>query len=164
MIGIGGISRSGKSSLAQRLVDQAGDRKCLILGLDEFVFTESAIPKIKGETDWERPESTDFHKVIQTIQLHQDEHDLIIVEGIHAFTDEQLLSCYDTTVYLKLSKATFLKRRGKETRWGKEADWYPVHVWESHQKYGLYPKADYVLSGELPIKEKTILEILEMQN
>lgn len=161
IIGIGGCSRSGKSSLARQIRDYSVDKRVLILDMDDFVFPESKIPKIKGRTDWERPESVDFKSLGRTIESEIDNHDVIIVEGILVFANLKLLELYDTKVWIQISKETFLNRRKMETRWGDEPDWFLEHVWESHQRYGQFPKADFVLSGEEEIANSVIHTILQ---
>ena len=57
VIGIGGVSRSGKSTLSQLIAEWYSDKKVSILKMDNFVFDEKLIPQIRGETDWEVPRS-----------------------------------------------------------------------------------------------------------
>ena len=65
IIGIGGCSRSGKSTLARRIKERFSDLCVLILDMDDFVLPKDQIPKIKDRTDWELPASVDFKKLIQ---------------------------------------------------------------------------------------------------
>ena len=43
---------------------------------------------------------------------------------------------YDKTIFLKIDKETFLNRKKKDLRWGKEPDWYIEYIWENHLIYG----------------------------
>ena len=68
IIGIGGVSRSGKSTLAAliyRLYTEGG-QTAIVLAQDDFVFPTEQIPKIRNgseeEIDWEIPESIDFQR------------------------------------------------------------------------------------------------------
>ncbi|MEP1035002.1 hypothetical protein [Ekhidna sp.] len=155
MIGIGGCSRSGKSSLAYEIKEQLHDRKVVLLAMDNYVFPESQIPKIKDRIDWESPESVNFEQIMRTIEDCKY-YDVIVIEGILIFADESLRKQFDTTVWMQISKETFLARRRNETRWGDEPDWFLEHVWESHLQYGQFPEADFVVSGE----EEISLEVL----
>ncbi len=143
IIGIGGVSRAGKSTLAQKLKDSF-DGSVLIVAQDEFVRPESDIPKVKERTDWEHPASIDFERIKAEVKAQKRNYDLIIVEGLLAFYDPELAAMLDLTVLIKISQETFMERRKKENRWGKEPDWYLDHVWESYLKFGQF-EAEVVL-------------------
>ncbi|MEP0986651.1 hypothetical protein [Ekhidna sp.] len=161
IIGIGGVSRSGKSSLAQKIKDRLSDRQVLLLDMDDFVFSASDIPKINGKTDWERPESVDFNQILSEVQNSRRNYDIIIVEGILAFANDALRSGYDLTIQIQLSKETFLLRRKKEQRWGDEPDWYLEHVWDSYLKWGQFQEADMQLSGEEELSESLLSSLIK---
>ncbi|MEQ9467646.1 MAG: hypothetical protein RLN88_09550 [Ekhidna sp.] len=160
IIGIGGASRSGKSTLARKLKEALAPKQVLLLDMDNYVFPENEVPHIQGHPDWEVPESIDYEWVIATIDDNEPDYDFIIVEGILAFANETLRARYDLTVFMEISKATYVKRRKLETRWGKDPEWYIEYVWEAHLKYGQYGSADFVLSGETPIQDADLKRIL----
>ncbi len=160
IIGIGGCSRSGKTSLARKIKEQLSNQRVLLLEMDYFVLPESKIPKIKDHTDWERPESIDIKRLCQAIEDHRKDYDVIVVEGILVFAFEELRKLFDTTVWMQISKETFLERRKVETRWGKDPDWFLEHVWNSFLKYGQYPEADFILSGENQISKEVLRSIV----
>ncbi|MEO9483577.1 MAG: hypothetical protein ABJG47_09040 [Ekhidna sp.] len=160
IIGIGGCSRSGKSSLAHHIKEKLADKRVLLLDMDAFVHPASEIPKIRDRTDWERPESVDFERLIQAIKDSKD-YDTIVVEGILIFANETLRKLFDTTIHVEISKDTFLARRRLETRWGDEPEWFLEHVWKSYLRHGQFPEADFVLSGKAPTSMPVISEILE---
>ena len=65
IIGIGGVSNSGKSGLA-RLIGTLYDHKTIsILCQDDF--TKPNLPYIKDHIDWELPETMDFELLYKTI-------------------------------------------------------------------------------------------------
>ena len=163
IIGVGGSSRSGKSSLARRIKDHLSLEKVLLLDMDDFVYPESKIPKIKDRADWECPESVDFNRLRQVIQKNSANYDVIVVEGILVFANKELSELFDTTVWIQISKEAFLERRKKETRWGDEPDWFLEHVWASHLRYGKFPDADFVFSGGEPFQSEAIQAILAHQ-
>lgn len=132
--------------------------------MDDFVLPESQIPKIKDRTDWERPESVDFERLCQTIRNQQDQFDVIVVEGILVFANAQLSDLFDTTVWIQISRETFLDRRRKETRWGDEPDWFLEHVLDSHLRYGQYPEADFSISGETDAPDQIFEQIMSSLN
>lgn len=161
IIGIGGCSRSGKSSLAKNIKKHLANKRVLLLDTDDFVFSATQIPKIKDRTDWERPESVDFERLCQTINDKKDQYDVLVIEGILVFANEHLLNLFDTTVQIEISQKTFLARRKHESRWGEEPNWFIDYVWESYLRYGLFPKADFTFSGEEEIHQTALSEILD---
>ena len=161
LIGVGGCSRSGKSSLALKIKDQLSDSRVLLLDMDDFVFSETHIPPIRDRVDWERPESVNFNQIVASIEENQDSYDVIIVEGILVFANQQLKDLFHTTIKIKISKETFIRRRKREVRWGEEPDWYLEHVWDSYLTFGQYPEADFILSGEKVISKENLDEIID---
>jgi len=146
IIGIGGVSRSGKSTLANLLVTyfRKNGKKAIILHQDDFVFPETKIPKIKNKTDWESPQSIDFKQYNEVIELFRTRFDIVIAEGLFAFYDDNINQNYDKKFHVKISKRTFLIRRAMDIRWGYEPTWFIDHVWQSFLKYG---KPSKVLKG-----------------
>lgn len=138
IIGIGGVSRSGKTTLAKRLARHFREQRLttVILHQDDFVFPEEEIPKIRGKTDWEHPGSIDFERFRQAILKASTTHDIVIAEGLMAFYDEATNALYDKCFFLEVSRETFMERKSQDLRWGKEPDWYMVHIWESFQQFG----------------------------
>jgi uridine kinase len=136
IIGIGGVSRAGKTSYAERLKKIFTKKRVIILSQDDFVFPENQIPKIKDRTDWECPESIDFDKFYETITISSRGHDIVIVEGLLIFYQSRITDLFDITYFLEIDKDTFMKRKSDDTRWGKEPDWYLEHIWNSYLKFG----------------------------
>jgi len=144
IIGIGGISRSGKTELANSLVKALAPKSAVVLSQDEFIMPEEEIPMINGHIDWEVPESIDFEKLKKTILKEKQASDFVIVEGLFAFTDPQIHKMYDFTIQLHISKQEFVRRKNSDLRWGKEPDWYVEYVWKSFLKYGQFPDGGVV--------------------
>jgi len=150
IIGIGGASRSGKSWLAQRIIDLFTHKKIAILNQDDYVFDIADIPKIKGEIDWECPESIDFDLLLSEINRLAADHDFIIVEGLLAFYDRRIEKIMDKKIFIEISKELFLKRKESDKRWGDFPDWYMGHIWKSYLEYGRIEKRKkgfFFLSG-----------------
>lgn len=153
IIGIGGVSRSGKTTLANLLQKKylAQGKSCLILSQDDYVKPEHLIPKIRDRIDWEVPASIDWKKLKNKVEAMKASFRVIIVEGLFAFTDHELTAMYDQKYFMQISKETFLARKAIDDRWGPEPDWFIEHIWESYTRYGVVDLEDpsfVVLDGE----------------
>lgn len=171
IIGIGGASRSGKTSLAiliKTILENNG-QTAIVLGQDDYAFAEeSVIPKIKHRVDWERPESIDFEWYKKDILTKQKEYQNVIAEGLFNFYDTDINALFEVKFFTQISKNTFLKRKKADTRWGIEPDWYIEHIWKSYLKYGRTILDDsfanvVVLSGETEFDAKWMAQILGLK-
>lgn len=137
IIGIGGVSTAGKSSLAFQLRKHYSPRATVkILCQDDFIKPESKIPRIKDHIDWECPDSINHEMYFQAIQRERKVNDIVISEGLFAFNDERIGSLYDKRIFMMISHHTFWKRKTEDLRWGKEPAWYIEHIWNNYLKYG----------------------------
>ncbi len=163
VIGIGGVSNSGKSHLAENLVNHFRDRSTKIISQDNFALPSDKIPHIFDHIDWEAPESINFVKFKQTIVEAIKSHDFVIVEGIFAYYDKKINELYDKKLFIEISKETFLDRKIKDTRWGIEPAWYMDHIWKSYLKFG-QPKKKlkdiYLINGNSEIILSDVLQYL----
>ena len=159
IIGIGGVSRGGKSTLAQIIyqIFTEGGQTAVILTQDDYVFPIEDIPKIQHgdevEINWEVPESIDFQSYKTAILAAQKQYDHVITEGLLNFYDEEINQLFDKFFFVDISKATFLSRKAADKRWGEVPDWYVEHIWTSYEQLGkaiLHDKNQEVtlLSGE----------------
>jgi nicotinamide/nicotinate riboside kinase len=138
IIGIGGVSRSGKTVLAKHLATclVENGKQVSVLHQDDLVVDQKLMPKIKGELDWEHPSSIDYQKIISLIAHQKNQYDYLLIEGLFAFANEELNKLYDKGIYLHIDRATFVKRKLEDERWGGEPEWYLDHIWDAHQRYG----------------------------
>ncbi len=165
VIGIGGPSRSGKSTLANLLVTffRKNGKKAIIFHQDDFVFPETQIPKIKDKTDWESPKSIDHDLLLEVVTDFKERFDVVIVEGFFAFNDQDLNFIYDKRIFIKIYKRTFIIRKAMDSRWGYIPTWYIDHIWRSFLKLGKPSdvKTEYIqISGEDEFDMKKILGYL----
>ena len=146
IIGIGGCSSSGKSTLAKTLAAQKSSPK--ILSLDDYTFPENNLPIVGNRYNWEIPEAYDFDRLLQDINGNRS--DCLFVEGILVFYDPRVVALLDTKIFISIEKDTFFRRRKLETRWGNEPDWFLEYVWASYTNYGQIKLDDnyVVISGE----------------
>lgn len=134
-IGIGGCSRSGKTSLTHRIKDLAIAKelrfKCI--HQDELILPEDKLERIRDRVDWEKESSLDIEKQSSVIQDAFSRKDIIVIEGI--FIHPSFEPMLDNFIYLNIRKTDYIDRRKNETRWGDEEDWYINYVWDRHQDF-----------------------------
>lgn len=139
MIGIGGVSRAGKTELSNFLCQKfkSFGYSAIAIHQDQFTFSTHEIPKVKNRVDWETPESIDIQKYHFAIQeAQQKEFDVIITEGFLNFHDEKFVQLFDKKIFVEIKRSTFEKRKAQDNRWGSEPKWYIDHIWKSYEKYG----------------------------
>jgi len=131
IIGIGGPSQAGKSTLARELQESL-EGSVHILSQDDFVKEESCIPTIRDRIDWESSVSINLDTLLQQLEVVKSTYSTVIIEGIFAYSFPELNAVYDKSILIEIDKPTFWNRRKKETRWGAEPDWFLEHVWSSY--------------------------------
>ena len=136
IIGIGGCSNSGKSALADQIVQKLSGKSSIVFCQDDYTIEEDQIPNHYEHTDWEIPESIDIVKYIQDVNDAKESYDLIICEGLFPFWFEELNELINSQVYLNLDKDEFMLRKAKDNRWGEDPEWYMRHIWDNHIIYG----------------------------
>jgi len=157
-LGIGGVSQSGKTTLAKKIRKKIGDRIVRIFELDQYTIDLNEMPRVHGKPDWEQPESYNFEQLRKDIELAEAVSDVIILEGIHAFYDPALTRKMDLKMVIKVPYEVFLERRQKETRWGEEPEWYYDHVWNMYLQYQNYITEDVkLISGIESFPSKKIV-------
>lgn len=166
IIGIGGVSNAGKTTLAKKLKESLPALKVSILCQDDFPVSRDEIPKVNDHLDWETPESIDMNRYLDKVLKEAKNNDLIIAEGIFAFYDERIVKHYDKKIFLTISKETFWNRKSKDFRWGKEPEWYMEHIWKSHLRCKSEKAMDndtLILSTEHSIDVDSLLNKLEIE-
>lgn len=139
IIGIGGVSRAGKTELSNFLFEKfrLEGIQVVVIHQDDFVHPTDFIPKIKDRIDWENPQSINFSKYITAIQEAQKSGaDIIIAEGIFNFYEKEVQDLFDKKIFVEISRTTFEKRKAEDHRWGYEPDWYIEHIWNSYEQFG----------------------------
>ncbi len=140
IIAIGGSSTAGKSTLAAKIGEVYDHKRVKILCQDSYVKPEQEIPLIRDHIDWEVPASIDFNKFYNAIVLASEKYDIVIAEGLMIYYHRQTVDLFNKRLFVDLDKDTFLKRKSRDLRWGKEPRWYMEHIWESYLKYGVVPE------------------------
>lgn len=112
IIGIGGVSRAGKTTLANQLSKRIKGKTIGILKQDDFVKKDH-LPMIRDHIDWEHPDSIDWKSLLSAIQSYKKKYDLVIVEGLFAFYQGNINACYDRCIFVYIEKDLFWKRKNK---------------------------------------------------
>ncbi len=160
IIGICGISQSGKSTLTRSLKKELSSSglEVKVFEMDHYTVEKALIPKVKDRLDWEHPDSIDWDRLV--FQVRKSIADVILVEGIFAF-DTRIASLLSKKVLIEVDKDTFLERRQKEIRWGKEPPWYLEHVWETNQKLVKTAIPDIRLKHDGPDNTQKVLNLIK---
>jgi len=114
LILVAGVSRSGKSTLATRLVHDLPN--AIVLRQDEFILDQATLPLINGRIDWENPETINWDRLISAHNEANEQYDFIIIEGIFALSSLQLAKPSVFKILLTIDREEFIKRRSQETR------------------------------------------------
>ncbi|UII28266.1 AAA family ATPase [Fulvivirga maritima] len=158
IIGIGGLSRAGKTTLSKNLAEHLGVESTHLFHQDDYVKSESEVPLINGRLDWDHPEAMDYEGLIQAIKNVDSGN--VIVEGILVFFNSELKNMFDKKILMEVEKSTFLARKRVDNRWGPEPEWFIEHIWESYQQFGRpQDMNDYIL-----IKENEHFDLTQICN
>lgn len=164
IIAIGGISNAGKSRLAERIAQYFDDKSVIILCQDNYANPTIEIPKINGHTNWEIPDSINFNKFYNKIIESTKRFQIVIAEGLFVYYEKRLIELFNKSIYMTIDKETFLKRKRKDLRWGKEPEWYIEHIWNSHFKYCTLVTSRrnaFQITGIEPVDMDAVIQYLE---
>lgn len=162
IIGIGGVSRAGKTTLAIQLKNRIKGKTICILNQDDFV-KKNDLPRVKSHIDWEHPVSIDWVRLRKTITEKRKIYDILMVEGIFAYYDPKIVAWYDSCLFVHIDQKLFLQRKRNDLRWGKEPEWFIQHIWNSYKKYNQTfntGKAMLWIEGSSPTRFKSLLKFL----
>lgn len=135
-IGIGGVSRAGKTTLSNYISSLYPNKKSLVISMDDYALDHHKIPRIKDRIDWETPASIDYDRIKAKIKESVSTYDIVVTEGILIFYSEDLNQLFNKRIFMDIPKSLFYIRRHSDQRWGEEPKWYIDYVWESYLKYG----------------------------
>jgi len=157
VVGIGGVSRAGKTTLAKMISEWFSSYKSITFPMDKYVKNEEEIPKIKNLTDWEIPESVDYPNLISIIKKKRSSVDLVIVEGILIYNYPGLWELMDVKLFIDIPEKEFYSRRLRDKRW-MEPDWFLDHVWNSFVIHGTIHQENCIHINGTEIFEKDKIE------
>lgn len=134
LILIGGISRSGKTTLALKLQAEQYPN-AVVLHQDQYIQPQALMPTIRDRIDWEHPASIHWSKWKSDILRHLSNNETLIAEGIFAFADADVNGWAVQKHLLSIDEVTFRQRKAEDHRWGYEPPWYIDHIWKSGLTY-----------------------------
>jgi nicotinamide/nicotinate riboside kinase len=168
IIGIGGLSRSGKTKLAERLcyVLRDLDFHVTLISQDHFTKKLSSLPKFNHYVDWEQPAGIDFKLLYNSLLWHKKRYDIVIVEGFLMFHDSSINQILDKKIKVEISQDCFKKRKAEDKRWSQIPEDYIEHIYQSFLKYGNYPcilKDEFMVSGEKEVDLATLIKKMDLK-
>lgn len=157
IIGVCGVSRSGKSTLSKNLEKKISNSK--VIHQDHFVKKReklltvfNPVDKIE-EIDWDTPNSIDFDAFYNEIITNIQKYPVLIIEGFLLYEDHRVVSLLDMEIIIEVSKETFFKRRRDPTsEWGVESEWYTEFVWDCYLKYKKDRKNAILINGNVEVR------------
>ncbi len=164
IIAIGGSSTAGKSTLAAKIGEVYDHRRVKILCQDSYVKPKNEIPRIRDHIDWEVPDSIDFDKFYSAVVFANMQYEVVIVEGLMIYYNRRTVDLFNKRLFVEIDKETFLKRKSRDLRWGKEPQWYMEHIWDSYLKYGRAPNMlndVFTVDGRHSIDVYSVVKFLE---
>jgi uridine kinase len=169
IIGIGGISRAGKTSLSH-ILKKEFNQKTVIIHFDEYIkesshwdfyskFPMFYLCKLHKTFNMEHPNTFDFDRMYADVVHACKENEIVIIEGIYIIYDTRIKNILNRYIHLSLSRNIFTQRRIRDFRCNA---WYANHVWKSFMKYGTnYSDLDHiVVDGDKEIDIQTVLRFV----
>jgi uridine kinase len=159
IIGVGGVSTAGKTTLTAKLKTCFMGKTISTLCQDDFVKPIEQIPLINNRINWEHPDSIDHEKFRQAMLAENKVNDVVIAEGLVIFHDIKTRKLFNKSIYIEIDFQTFRKRKAVDKRWGYEPQWYIKHIWESFLNFGQIPDDHnecLIIKGTLPFDTNII--------
>lgn len=139
VIGIGGISRSGKTKLAKKLRTYFNNKgeSTILISCDDFHVNDFKLPEIKEMKNREIPISINYKKILTAIAAAKNNAvSKIIVEGHLIYANKKLAQLFNCSIFFRIDKPTFIERKIKDNRNGELPHWYIEYSWRAWQQYG----------------------------
>lgn len=170
IIGIGGVSRAGKTSLCRILKNEL-HKKTDEIHLDNYIKDSSHwdffvtypifyLSKLHKSFDMEHPDTIDFDSLYEDIIQSREKNEIVIAEGFLITYDARIKNLIDRYIHIDISKKVFIQRRINDFMKGNL--WYAHHVWNSFMKYGNnYADLKHiVINGDQEIDKQAVLSFI----
>lgn len=158
VVGIGGPTRSGKSTLADRLHEHFGSTMSSVIHQDKYFSFRKPFHEPTGYDNWEVPEALDFDRFLASIRSaklrltimcdecrtkHQEttqstectnalnlRRNVLFVEGFLLFINSEVVDLFDRKIFISISRETCHKRRQSTTP--VPEDYFEQILWPSY--------------------------------
>eukprot|EP00933_Yihiella_yeosuensis_P011362 TRINITY_DN11861_c0_g2_i1.p1 TRINITY_DN11861_c0_g2~~TRINITY_DN11861_c0_g2_i1.p1 ORF type:complete len:188 (-),score=37.17 TRINITY_DN11861_c0_g2_i1:358-921(-) len=143
VIGISGVSRSGKGWVSKGLIEsiEAAGMKAIIVAQDNFWFRScKVVVKGSSRSSQEEPECTDHKRFLKAIKDKLQSYDVVIAEGFQLLYSEEIASLLDHIFLIELDKDEARKRRiqPRDKQMNPNPltpeDWDDL-LWPAHERY-----------------------------
>ena len=169
IIGIGGCSRAGKTTLA-RLLSSELIFPTAIIGLDECVLPPEGIPFIRDHINWEIPASIDFEMFRNKLSDASARADIIIIEGLFVFNVKEIFDLLHVGIYLSIPRRRFIAEKKTDLRWGVEPLWYIHYIWRAHRnnafalrrRWGGFPLMFRFPGSDIPLALPELVSVINV--
>ncbi len=118
VIGIGGGSASGKSTIAEELRRRLAPRRVVIINQDTYFYPTDRLPRHSnpdGTRDWpdyNQPGSADFVRLAADLRAAKDgDAEVVILEGILVLYDPALRALMDLKLFVEAAEDERIVRR-----------------------------------------------------
>lgn len=140
IIGIGGISRAGKSTLRRSLIDKLNINEKSIFKIDSYLISVPK-PTLDKENNkmiknWEMPDYYNLDKLYEDLLIRISQvkdsknEEIILIEGFLLFTVKKIIDLIDLKFYIKVDKVIALERR-RLTKCDEDLDFYfENYIWK----------------------------------
>ncbi len=118
VVGIGGDSASGKSTLTSRLEERLPDYKVKVFRMDKYFREASERPDVAGilngkiYRDDNHPNTLDLERLhADVLAAREEDWDIILIEGMFILWDEAMAPVLDLKVFVDCDPDERLRRR-----------------------------------------------------
>lgn len=118
VVGIGGDSASGKSTLTSRLEERLSDYKVKVFRMDKYFREASERPDVAGilngkiYRDDNHPNTLDLERLhADVLAAREEDWDIILIEGMFILWDEAMAPVLDLKVFVDCDPDERLRRR-----------------------------------------------------
>ncbi len=119
VVGIGGCSASGKSTLSDRLEERLADYKVKVFHMDKYFREPSERPEVVGILDGRTYRDDNHPDTLDLDRLHADvaavreagDVDVVLIEGMFILWDQAMAPLLDLKVFVDCDQDERLRRR-----------------------------------------------------